>query len=111
MPAGLEIFNSSGTSIFQTTSALVKFLGVLQIGADYTGETQSGSVTDSRFTAYTGHVAFFENTAAAFSTDGYNADVTLSGNTLSWSYPDPTPYYAGGFLLNRPNATIIYGIY
>ena len=45
MPAGLEIFNTSGTSIFQTTSALVKFLGVLQIGVDYTGETSSGTAS------------------------------------------------------------------
>jgi hypothetical protein len=111
MPQGLQIWDTSGNSIFDVTTGLIKFLGTVTVGKDYTGATTSGTVTDSRFTSYTAHTAFFANITSTPDQDYSEVEIVISGNTLTWTYPNPTPEYSGGVLINRPNAFIVYGIY
>lgn len=80
MPSGVQVWNENAVLIFDTSTQTVKFFGYLTIAAS----SQSGSITDSRFSSYSGHRAF------ACRTDGrlpnvLDAQITISGNTLSWS--------------------------
>jgi hypothetical protein len=111
MPSGIQIWDASGNLVFNVDTPVVKFLGLISVGKDYTGETTSGTVTDGRFTAYAGHSSFFTAIGAGMSFDGLDVQVSISGNTLTWTYPQATPAYFGGVLINRPNRTILYGIY
>lgn len=111
MPSGIQVWDASGNLVFNIDTNVVKFLGVISVGKDHTGETGSGTVTDSRFTAYTGHTPFFTAVGGGISVDGWDVDVSISGNVLTWTYPQATPLYVGGVLVNRPNRTILYGIY
>ena len=111
MPSGMQVWDASGNLVFNIDTNVVKFLGVISVGKDYTGATTSGTVTDSRFTAYTGHTPFFTAVGAGISDEGYDVQVSISGNTLTWTFPQATPQYLGGVLINRPNRTILYGIY
>lgn len=109
MPNGLQIRDANNILIFDETSPVVKFLGTASIGRDYTGEAASGSITDARFTAYAQHTPFYARIDGGFEFGGIDANITISGNTLTWSYPYP-PTYFGGSLGNRPNQTFVYGV-
>lgn len=101
MPQGIEIYNSSGTKTFDSSESIVKFFGELNIGVSFTGSASSGSITDSRFTAYASNIPFFIITKGGF-WDLYQVpQISISGNTLSWNFPGD----------ERPDTTIIYGIY
>jgi hypothetical protein len=102
MPAGIQVWDASGNLIMNFDTTLVKLLGVLSVGTSYTGTQQSGSVTDTRFTAYAGHTPFYTAVGAALANDNADVQVSISGNVLSWSYPGAT---------GRPDRTILYGIY
>lgn len=111
MPSGIQCWDASGNLTIDLTTNFVKFLGVLNIGKDFTGATTTGTVTDTRFTAYTGHTAFNAVVASGVrDIKNYFPVISISGNVLTWTYPSTTPLYSGGILINRPNATIIYGI-
>lgn len=119
MPSGLQIWDANGALIFDETTPVVKFLGQLTIGSfgpqrDYTGAAQSGSITDPRFTMYAQHVPFWCRSDLAFNNEGFDAAWTLSGNTLTWTYPRPDPYPVTidgvSYYMHRPVQTIIYGI-
>jgi len=112
--SGLWVGLPDGTVTFDNTTPVVKFLGTATIGwapagANYTGDVQSGSITDVRFTQYANHVVFWCRIDGAFSSDGYDATWSISGNTLTWTYPRPVQYINGN-TYNRPVQTIMYGI-
>lgn len=109
MADGLSIWDENGILIFDETSPVVKFLGTLTIGANNTGEVQSGSISDERFTQYAQHSTFWSRIDGGYNVDEYDAAISISGNTLTWVYPKP-PAYINGTLYNRPTQTIIYGI-
>lgn len=111
--SGLQVWDSGGTLIFDETTPVIKFLGTATIGEGHTGEAQSGSIVDGRFTQYAQHVGFWARIDGGFGVDGYDATWRFEGNSLIWTYPRPVQYiYINGvpYLFNRPRITIIYGI-
>jgi hypothetical protein len=101
MPAGFQSWDASGNLVVDLTNRIAKMMGTLQVGASYTGSTMSGTVTDSRFTAYAGCEPFAAVIAGSFFQMHQHPSITISGNTLTWTFP------AGS---SRPDTTIIYGI-
>jgi len=102
MPSGIEIRDASGNVIFDTVTQTIKFFGNYTIG--YGGhDVASGSITDNRFTAYAGHEPFYlQIEGGQGSSAGSWAPIwTFNGNTLSWSYPNPSV---------RPTERISYGV-
>ena len=95
---GLWVYNDDGTERFGTSMQTIKFFGKLTVNAG----NSPGSVTDPRFTLFGAHKGFWAVIeGGAGSAIPPNAPVfTLSGNTLSWSYP------AGA---SKVAQTIIYG--
>lgn len=83
-----------------------KFAGVASVGWSYTGGTQSGQINDDRFTRYPGCEPFAFVIDAAFDSRGGGVILSISGNTLTWSYP-----VGAATQQNRPNATFVYGIF
>ena len=102
MPAGLEIFAANGDTIFSVTDSLVKIFGFASVGQAHTGAANSGTIIDTRF-QLAQHVPFFARYDSGFSQEGYDALITISGNTLTWTFPKPS--------LGRPNQTFLYGAY
>jgi len=116
--SGLQVWDGGGSLIFDETTPVIKFLGYLTIGGMgppyYTGATKTGTVVDGRFTQYAGHTPFWFRVDGGISTEGYDANFSFNGNTMTWDYPrdsdgalvlNGTVYYTG-----RPTQTIIYGI-
>lgn len=106
MAAGLQCWNSAGTMTLDLTSRISKFFGVAQVGNTYTGTTTSGTITDSRFTAYSGHTTFAFILGGSIDIDGYGVELTISGTTLTWNFPRSI----SGTPSTRPDTTFIYGI-
>ena len=77
----------------------------------------SGTVTDSRLTAYNGHNAFVNTVGWYADTNQQKQfDIYLSGNTIYWSYPlaqsnsaflASNPSYYQYYL---PTITFVYGL-
>lgn len=110
MADGLRAWDANGVLMFDETSPVVKFLGTLTIGANNTGAAQSGTISDGRFTQYAQHVPFWSRIDGGYNNDKYDAAITISGNTLTWNYPNAAAYSTTGELYNRPTQTLIYGI-
>ncbi len=119
MADGLQVWDGSGTTMFDATTQVVKFLGTITIGwspsgANYTGDARSGSLSDGRFTQYGGHVPFFARIDGGYANDYSDAQWSFSGNTLTWTYPLADPKYVTlngtTYPAARPVQTIIYGI-
>jgi len=114
VPIGLWVGLQDGTTTFDQTTAVVKFLGTTTIGvtpggASYTGEAQSGSIVDARFTQFAMHTPFWCRIDGGFDSQGFDATWSFNGSSLIWTYPRPAEY-ANGLLYTRPVQTIIYGI-
>lgn len=110
MPAGLQIWDSNGILIHDQTTPVVKLLGTFSIGSSFTGPQQSGTIVDSRFTQYPGLNGYCSFINGFISIEGYSPTLSISGNTLTWSYPRPDPLLISGSYLARPNCTFIYWI-
>jgi len=97
---------ASGRPMVKLGDRMFKLMGTASIGWSYTGGAQSGTITDSRFTQYPGSIprAFVIN--AAFDRYGGAPSITISGNTLTWTYPN-----ASATQTNRPNNQFMYGFY
>lgn len=107
MTQGVECWNASGQKTLDITSRIAKFFGVAQIGNGYTGTTSSGTITDTRFTAYSGTTPFFFILGGIADADNNSPSFTISGNVLTWTYNNPV----GGFpSITRPPTTFVYGI-
>ncbi len=77
-----------------------------QVGHAYTGTAASGTITDSRFTAYSGHTPFAFAIETSFDLDGSSCVFSFSGNVLTWSFPNSV----AGTPSTRPATTFSYGI-
>lgn len=118
MPQGLWVGTPDGTTIFDQTTPVIKFLGTLSIGGYSqpapTGIARSGSIYDPRFTQFAGHTPFWCRNDGGFDTEGFDAQWAFDGNWLVWTYPreNPSPIYINGvaYYSGRPNQRIIYGI-
>ncbi len=106
MTQGVECWNASGQKTLDITSRMAKFFGTASIGWSHTGSTQSGTITDTRFTAYTGTTPFVLVISGGFSTDGGGAIYSFSGNTLTWTFPISSPADS----ITRPTTVFAYGI-
>ncbi|PZR83595.1 MAG: hypothetical protein DI537_34685 [Stutzerimonas stutzeri] len=90
MAQGLQVWDASGTLIFDTGAALFRELGAVSIGSG----NNSGSVTDAGFAE--GLSMWFIIGAQL---DNY-PDISFSGTTLTWS-ANGTPF----------SGTLYYGTY
>jgi hypothetical protein len=102
MPAGFQAFDASGNVLIDISQRIAKLLGTTNVGASYTGAAMTGSVVDSRFTAYSGAQAWAAVIAGSFFQMHEHPQITISGNTLTWTFPTGSA---------RPNTTIIYGLW
>lgn len=107
MPVGLQIFDASGNLRLDLSDRLFKFFGVAQIGDAYTGTSASGTITDSRFTAWSGAVPFAFIIDGSIDPDGNAPEFSVSGNVLTWTFPRSV----SGSSYTRPSTTFAYGIY
>lgn len=110
MAGGLQVWDNGGALIFNETTPVVKFLGSVTIGANYTGAGHENAVVDARFTQFAQHVGFWCRIDGLFSVEGSDATWRFDGNSLIWTYPEVAPRYINGALINRPQQTIVYGI-
>ena len=108
MAFGLEAWNADGTKTISITTKVAKFFGVASIGNSHTGASVSGTITDARFTAYSGHVAFAMPITGGIDPDGNTAVFSISGNVLTWSFPNGASSPGS---LTRPDTTFTYGIF
>lgn len=108
--SGLQTWDSEGREAFNGRTTVVKFLGALSIGTSFTGSAQQGSFQNGNFTQYPQHQAFYARIDGGFDDKGYDADITIQGNTLTWRFPRDDTQNSNGFWLNRPNQVIIFGI-
>lgn len=108
MSFGLETWNASGINTLTVTSKVAKFFGTASIGNSHTGTAVSGTITDTRFTQYSGHIPFAMPITGGIDPKGNTAVFTFSGNTLTWSFPNGSQ--SPGFE-TRPDTTFTYGIF
>jgi hypothetical protein len=79
MPAGLEVYDAAGVKILGTNDRLCRVLGSISISSNgsytHTGLSNAGQPW----------AAFFS--AGSFGALYYPAHVTISGDTITWTYP------------------------
>ncbi len=85
---------------------IAKFMGQATVGWSTTGGQRSGTITDARFTQYPGCQPFAFVVRGGFDTRGGGLQLSISGNTLTWSYPT-----AAAASYTRGDATFMYGIF
>lgn len=99
MGVGLEVYNASGQRRFNSGDYLVRFLGSVVTG------TSVGSVTDPNLsTAGSSPFFIYYPGNIGSKSGGTSAIVTISGNTISWSWND------GGNVNNRSDGVIFWGL-
>jgi len=108
MSFGLETWNASGIKTLSITTKIAKFFGTASIGNSHTGTAVSGTITDSRFTQYSGHTPFAMPITGGIDPNGNTAVFSFSGNTLTWSFPNGA---LSPGTETRPNTTFTYGIF
>jgi hypothetical protein len=105
---GFEAWNLAGEKTISITTRIAKFFGTASIGNSYTGTAVSGTITDSRFTQYSGHTPFAMPIFGGIDLDGNTVVLSFSGNTLTWSFPNGT---LSPGTSTRPDTIITYGIF
>lgn len=108
MAVGLEAWNASGVKTISITTKVAKFFGTASIGNSHTGAAVSGTITDTRFTQYSGHTPFAMPINGGIDPNGNTAVFSFNGNTLTWSFPNGTQSPGSE---TRPNTTFTYGIF
>jgi hypothetical protein len=102
----LQINAANGLPLLRFGDRMFKFMGIMSVGWSYTGTQQSGAIVDGRFTQYPGCEPLVFVIAAGFDIDGGAVALSISGDTLTWSYAKPE-----ALPRNRVNATVAYGIF
>jgi hypothetical protein len=108
MSFGVEAWNASGQKTLGITTKVAKFFGVASIGNSHTGTAVSGTITDTRFTQYSGHIPFAMPITGGIDPNGNTAVFSFSGNILTWSFPNGA---LSPGTETRPNTTFTYGIF
>jgi hypothetical protein len=96
MAYGMQVFDSSGNKVLDTTTFTGKILGI----RDITGPNTNGSVTDSDFTIGTPFY-FAVPQGSSLGDDVPEFTFTSGTNTLSWDW--------GSF--SGTTLTLIYGVF
>ena len=102
----LQTWAEDGTPMLRLNDRIMKFMGQASVGWSYTGSQQSGTIVDGRFSQYPGCVPVAFVISGGLDLRGGGVNLSISGNTLTWSYPNPT-----GEAYARVNATFVYGIF
>lgn len=89
MAVGIQIWNTSGSSVIDETTRLARILGITNSG------TSGGSLTNSGFDTGSPFAVFLPNSTTYFT--GNYAKPTWSGTTMSWG--------------SSVDGKIIYGVY
>lgn len=100
MTAGVQAWDEDGNLVLDLTDSVGKILGVMNIGALYTGSVSSGTIVEPRFTSLTGHTPFYAVIDGASWNLRDMPTFSISGNNLTWQYLDTA----------RPNVTFIWGV-
>jgi len=106
MAMGIQCWNAAGTKTLDIDTRIAKFFGSAQVGNTHTGTTASGTITDSRFTAYAGTTPFVFTLGGSFDLDGNRCEFSFAGNVLTWNFPNSV----SGSSWTRPDTTFVYGI-
>lgn len=102
----LKTWDAQGRQTLAVDTRVAKFMGVMSVGWDYTGGTQSGTITDGRFTQYQNVQPFSLVISGQIDVGGYMPKISIIGNTLTWTYPRPEAVN-----YTRPNTTFMFGIF
>lgn len=103
MPQGLEVFDSNGVSTVDTSTNVALFLGIFSVGGE--GSAKSGQITNPLLA--NGRPFHFLIVGRIPSAQlNQEVEISFSGTTLNWSYPQDEATFA-----NRPPTTIMYGTY
>lgn len=99
--AGFQAFASDASIVLDLTSRVLKIFTTATIG---TGSTtgQTGTITDGRFTTYSGCVPYVAVIGGDINAPIYNPTFAISGNVLTWTFPTSG---------TTPVTTFIYGIF
>ncbi|MDG2532080.1 hypothetical protein P6144_00320 [Sphingomonas sp. HITSZ_GF] len=100
MAQGLQLFDTNGFMFLDTDSSVACVLGSVVVGGS--DQTQSGSFTDLKLSL--GRPFAVVTSVEVNSFIGYKVNVSISGTTVSWSFPANTgsnPY---------PRCRFIYGL-
>lgn len=111
MTSGLEVYDSTGVLIMDTTSRVVKIIGTYSFGSSYTGSAQSGSLNVPLFGANPSNTPVFLRIDGNWAGPDGDAVITISGSTLSWQYQNASTTLYGSTWSNRQDTTIIYGLF
>lgn len=106
MAFGAQFWNGATDKTLDIDSRVAKFFGSAQVGNTHTGTTASGTITDSRFTAYSGTTPFVFVLGGSFDLDGNRCEFSFAGNVLTWNFPNSV----SGSAWTRPDTTFVYGI-
>lgn len=106
MAFGAQFWNGAPDKTLDIDSRVAKFFGSAQVGNTHTGTTASGTITDSRFTAYSGTTPFVFVLGGSFDLDGNRCEFSFAGNVLTWNFPNSV----SGSAWTRPDTTFVYGI-
>jgi hypothetical protein len=105
MTQGVECWNASGQKTLDISSRIAKFFGIANIGYTTTGTAGSGTITDTRFTSYTGTIPFAFVIQGGVDFNFNTATFTFSGNVLTWTFLNASADNA-----SRPPTTFVYGV-
>lgn len=100
MPQGLQCFDANGNLILDVTDRLTRILGEVNTG------TTSGSMVDNNFLSGSPFY-LVQTTLTDFKRTAVPISVSISGNTLSWSFVHS---YRGASYQLVPYI-IVYGVY
>lgn len=90
MPAGFQVFDPNGKSILDTADRITRVLGLVDIAGASGSQSNAGLATGSPFWTIVPNGS------------GWPPAVTISGNTISWSYGPQTP---------KQHCSLVYGVY
>lgn len=109
MPYGLQAWDASGNLILDTTTTLLKWVGSLSVGWNFTGSAQSGQLYVPAFASYPLNKPFLVRRDGILSPNVHDDQPTIwvDGDYIKWSYPNADPGTNG---LYRTNATVDYGL-
>ncbi|EQB12689.1 hypothetical protein [Novosphingobium lindaniclasticum] len=99
----LILNDEQGNTLLDLSTKLVKIIGSLSIGG--AGSPQSGTLVNPWFSLGRPFALPIKGNGW-FAPQGGDISVSISGNVLTWRFP-----YAASADWQRPETTILYGIY
>jgi hypothetical protein len=95
MGQGLEVFDSSGKSIFNSSTLNFKRLGSFSVSGE-AGSLVDNNIVGKNIVFFVENVEIVEDGDALY--DVYPTNITVSGNTIKWDYQ-----YYSSLAINQPS--------